>query len=119
MNYMCMPGMKQTRSKVRPMVAMKMEAEKVIQSVCGHFNVTFEDLKKVTRKRQIVYKRQMVMYFLSHYTNMTYVEIGRLFEKDHTTVIHSKDLIRNLLDIDDTIKDDVEEIKRKLVEAYF
>lgn len=59
------------------------------------------------------------MYFMIHYTDETYLEIGQLFNKDHTTVIYSKDQIRNLLDVDETVKADIDQIKCRLVEAYY
>lgn len=59
------------------------------------------------------------MYFMSHFTDETYLEIGKLFDKDHTTVLYSKDHIRDLFDIDDIVKSDIEAIKKLIVEAYF
>jgi chromosomal replication initiator protein len=119
MNYMVMPGLKQTRGKVRPMVVTKYESDIVIKVVCDYFGVTQEEIKKKCRKREIVYKRQIAMYFLVQYTSKTYVEIGRFFDKDHTTVLYAKDLIRDLISIDEKVKGDVDAIKAKLVEAYF
>lgn len=119
MNYMGKPGVRKSRMNVRSIIAAEMESEKVISSVCVYFEMSFEELKKPSQKRVIVYKRQMIMYFLAYYTTMTYKEIGRIFGKDHTTVIHAKDLIRDLMETTDKTRNDVEDIRKKLVEAYF
>lgn len=59
------------------------------------------------------------MYFLVNFTNDTYKEIGGLFSMDHTSVIHSKDLIKDLLSIDQIVQDDVNTIKRKIIDAHY
>jgi chromosomal replication initiator protein len=111
--------MKQTRGKVRPMISTKFTSDIVIKVVCDYFGTTIEFIKTKRRKKEIVYKRQIAMYFLVQYTNDTYVEIGRFFNMDHTTVIYAKNLIRDLISIDDPIIDDIESIKVKMIEAYF
>jgi chromosomal replication initiator protein len=118
MNYMVMPGMKQTRGKVRPMIITKYERDIVIKVVCDYFNITDDEIKQVCRRREVVYKRQLAMFLLATFTNETYVDIGKFFYKDHTTVIHAKKLIRNLIDIDEAVKSDYEAIKAKMIEAY-
>lgn len=116
---MCIPGMPITRSKCRPMIGSKFERDVIIRIVCEHFGIPFEQLKDKCRRRPVVYKRQILMFLLVYYTNDTYLEIGNLFEKDHTTVIHSKDLVKDLMSIDDKMKDDVEAIKMKIIEAHY
>lgn len=53
---------------------------------------------------------------LVKYTDMTYLNIGKIFKKDHTTVIHSKNTIKDLLCVDDMTREAVEEVKN-LIEA--
>lgn len=113
------PGLRKSRINVRSIIAAEMESEKVIEMVCAYFGLSLDDINKPSQKRVIVYKRQMIMYFLAYYTTMTYKEIGRIFGKDHTTVIHAKDLIRDLMETTDKTRNDVEDIRKKLVEAYF
>lgn len=119
MNYMCMPGMPQYRGVKRPAIVSKVERDLVILSVLEHFKTNLEEITKVTRLRPIVYKRQVMMYFLVNMTHETYVDIGRLFNKDHTTVIHNKDHIRDLITVDEQVKNDVEEIRRKIIDAHY
>lgn len=116
---MVVPGLKQTRSKARPMVAVKIERDIIIKCVCDHFGICIDDIKKITRKREVVYKRQMAMYFLVNYTTETYLEIGQFFGKDHTTVIYGKDMVRNQIELDESVKKDIEAIKARIVEAYY
>lgn len=119
MNYMCLPGMPQNRGAKRPVVVSKVERDLVILIVLEHFKTSLAEIAKVSRLRPIVYKRQVMMYFLVNMTHETYVDIGKLFNKDHTTVIHSKDQIRDLITVDEQVKNDVEEIRRKIVDAHY
>ena len=59
------------------------------------------------------------MYFLVNLTNETYKDIGGLFGMDHTSVIHSKDHIRDLITVDQQVQADVEAIKRKIIDAHY
>lgn len=119
MNYMCLPGMPVNRSPKRGVVVSKVSREIIIETVCTHFDVTMEFLQKKCRKRPVVYKRQLLMYFLVNMTNETYKDIGGLFGMDHTSVIHSKDQIKDWLTVDQVVQADVETIKRKIIDAHY
>lgn len=106
------------RSAKRDTVVSK-SRELVINAVCGHFGVTLEFLQKRTRERPIAYKRQLLMYFLVHHTNETYKEIGDLFGMHHSTVIHSKDRVKDWLSVDREVQMDIEAIRQKIVEAHY
>jgi chromosomal replication initiator protein len=119
MNYMCIPGIPTSRSKCRPMIGSNFERDVIIKVVCEHFSISIEELIDKSRRRPIVYRRQILMFLLVYYTRDTYQEIGNIFNKDHTTVIHSKDLINDLIGIDDKVKGDVEAIKTKIIDAHY
>lgn len=57
-----------------------------------------------TRKRHIVEARQMCQYFLYMYTKKSLAEIGRMFEKDHATVLHAVKTMRVLSEVDPQIR---------------
>ncbi len=56
------------------------------------------------------------MYFLILKVRMKKVEIGKLFDMDHTSVIHAGKKIEELLEFDSQVQYDVAEIT-KLIEA--
>jgi chromosomal replication initiator protein len=85
-------------------VEMKMnfprhEVDKVIEAVCQHFRTSFKSINVRSRKRELLIPRQMIMYILSTQGMLSLVEIGRIFtpEYDHTTVIHSREQMRDLI----------------------
>jgi chromosomal replication initiator protein len=68
-----------------------------IQSlVAEHFNFSVSDLNARTRKREVVFARQVAMYLCREVLNSSYPSIARSFGgKDHSTVIHACGRIRD------------------------
>ena len=64
--------------------------EKILQIVTQHFKISIEDLKGSSRRREISSARQIAMYLMRQYTNLSLPKIGEVFGgKDHTTVMYS------------------------------
>jgi len=83
----------------------------VVDAVLSHKGMALHEIQLNTRKRPVVYVRQLTMYMLTMYTNMNQRKISELFNKDHTTVIHSVQTINDLLCYDEGVKSDVAAIK--------
>ena len=65
-----------------------------------------------TRKQGIVQARQLSMYLCHKYTDMSYAEIGRqMGKKDHSTVLHSCDMVARRLATEKNYRHQVEEIE--------
>jgi len=83
--------------------------------IADFFQVSIADLKSKSRKKEVVYPRQLAMFLAKEYTDLPLKSIGYHFGgRDHSTVIHSIQSI-NLL-MGDT--PDVEETLQKL-RSYF
>jgi chromosomal replication initiator protein len=93
-------------------------ADVIIETICKYFDVSLEQLIENNRTRKRTYVRQMAMYFLEKYTDLTLKSIGKSLGRDHTTVVHSKDLISGLMDVDDNIRTEVAIIKVRILEAH-
>jgi regulator of replication initiation timing len=73
-----------------------MTAKEIINIVCNYFGVTVDEIKKHTRKRNIVAPRHICMYFLFTETESSLSEIGRIMGGyHHTTVIYARDTCEN------------------------
>jgi hypothetical protein len=53
-----------------------------------------------TRKGEIIYIRQLSMYFAKEYNLGSWEWIGKKFKKDHATAMHSYDVILNYITTD-------------------
>ena len=70
---------------------------KIVDFVCGHFSLRPEQIRSKSRKKEIALPRQIAMYFSRKYTQASLQNIGKEFNRDHATVLHSIKKIDKLL----------------------
>lgn len=89
--------------------------ENIQKIVCEYFDLPFEKLLQKTRKREIVQARQITMFLSKTFTKNSLKTIGDHFGgRDHTTVIHSCQTVKDLMDTDSTFKEYVLELQQKV-----
>jgi chromosomal replication initiator protein len=89
--------------------------EAIQKIVCEFFNVPYDKLLHKTRKREIVQARQITMYLSKQFTKNSLKTIGEHFGgRDHTTVIHSCQTVKDLMDTDTIFKENVNELNQKV-----
>lgn len=118
MNYITMPGIRQT-SNIKRIVNMAptqiSNAERICEAVSRYYSLDSEDLKNKSRKRDVCTARQIAMYLMCKTTSMSLVSIGNYFNgKDHTTVIHSRNNIKDLIKYDEVLRMQVAYIQNSL-----
>jgi len=88
---------------------------KIKEIVSKYFNVTINEIDSKSRKAQIVYARQIIMYILKNNYNLSLKVIGsNIGDRDHTTVLHGIDKITIDLQKDPMIKSDIDIILSKI-----
>jgi chromosomal replication initiator protein len=81
--------------------------------VAEEFGISLHELKTRRRNKQIVLPRQVAMYLSRELTDLSLPEIGNHFGgKDHTTVLHSYNKIKEGLGENDSLKERVERIRQ-------
>ncbi len=89
--------------------------ETIQKMVCDYFNLPYERLLQKTRKREIVQARQITMYLAKQFTKNSLKTIGEHFGgRDHTTVIHSCQTVKDLMDTDSLFKESVVDLQQKV-----
>jgi chromosomal replication initiator protein len=79
--------------------------------VAEEFGLSLHDLKTRRRSKNIVLPRQVSMYLSRELTDLSLPEIGEFFGgKDHTTVLHSFNKIKEEIKKDEELKNKVERI---------
>jgi DnaA-like protein len=74
----------------------------VIRITCREFNITRDTLMGHSKVRVIVFPRMVAMYLCRELLNLSYPDIGRVFHRDHTTVMSARNnVIRSMRDNDD------------------
>ena len=97
-------------------IISKNKIEQVQQLICNHYNISLEDLKSKKRMANISVPRQIGMYICRICLKESLPKIGLEFGgKDHTTVMHSvekiKNEIKNNSDLENQINKIISEIK--------
>lgn len=84
----------------------------VVKIVSDYFNISEDLIYEKTRRKEIVKARQIIMYVLREDFSVSYPHIGqKLGGKDHTTVIHSCEKIKEDLKTNHGLIKDLEQIR--------
>lgn len=98
-------------SKPKKMISIK----DLIKIVADFFNIDPEIVCDKTRRKEVVRPRQITMYILREDFNTSYPTIGeKLGGRDHTTVIHSCEKIKNDLKTDQLLGQQITQIRSML-----
>jgi len=88
----------------------------VANIVADFYHINERELYEKTRKKEVVKPRQVIMYILREDFSTSYPYIGqKLGGRDHTTVIHAYEKIKNDLSTDTVLSQEVEQIRRLLL----
>lgn len=104
--YISISGLPMTVENIAPILnppSPKVQAspDTILMTVADAFNVSIEDLKSNSRRREISWSRQIGMYLMRQHTELSLPRIGEEFGgKDHTTVMYSCDKIAQLREND-------------------
>ena len=87
--------------------------QKIANTVCKHFDITIEQLRDKSRKREVVKPRHIAMYLMRE-QEITLEFIGDFFLQDHTSVIWACTKINNYIDTEPPFKEEINQINSKL-----
>lgn len=86
--------------------------KEVVKIVADFYNIAEESIYEKTRKKEVIKPRQVTMYVLREDFNISYPSIGeKMGGRDHTTVIHSCEKIKNDLKVDAALMQELSQIR--------
>ena len=87
----------------------------MVKKISEFYEVEENSIYEKTRKKEIVKPRQLIMYILREDFGVSYPSIGeKLGGRDHTTVIHSCEKIKNDLKKDPNLGKELDQIRALL-----
>lgn len=90
---------------------------KIKKSVAEYYNIEYEGLSAKIRTKEIAHARQVAMYLCRELTNFSLPKIGENFGgRDHTTVMHACDKVRNDIKKNTDLKSALNQIKTTLID---
>lgn len=93
----------------------KITVKKIQDVVSDFYNVKMDLIQSASRKREIVQARQVTMYFIKNHTELSLSQIGSYVgNRNHATVLHGYNTIKNLAEVDRNFRTDIESIERLL-----
>ncbi len=92
-----------------------MAVKDVVKIVSDFYNIKEESIYEKTRHKEVIRPRQIIMYILREDFNISYPSIGqKLGGRDHTTVIHSCEKIKTDIKQDESLTDEIGQIRNLL-----
>ncbi len=86
--------------------------KEVIKTIAEFYRITENEIYEKTRKKTVLRPRQIIMYILREDFNVSYPTIGeKLGGKDHTTVMHSYEKIKEDLKNDSSLIRELSQIR--------
>ena len=86
--------------------------KEVVKTVAEFYNIEEQLIYDKTRKKEVIKPRQIIMYILREDFNISYPAIGeKMGGRDHTTVMHSCEKIRNDMKMDDILIQEINQLR--------
>jgi len=82
--------------------------------ISNKYGFTIHDCKSKSRRRPDVMFRHICMYMIYKNTSLSLALVGRHFNRDHSTVVHSNRVINNHLFWDKKLQAEIEEIQQTI-----
>ncbi len=118
--YVSISGVEMSVANIAPVLNPPTEhvaatPESILMVVSDSLNVSIEDLKSPSRRREISLARQIGMYLMRQHTDLSLPRIGEEFGgKDHTTVLYSCDKITQLQKKDVNINQTIRQLSDRI-----
>ena len=88
--------------------------DEIQKKVAEHFNISVKEMQSSRRARTVARPRQIAMYLAKQLTSRSLPEIGRKFDRDHTTVMHAVRKVEELILEDASLAENVDALRRIL-----
>ena len=95
----------------------KVTSEIIISEVAKYYEITKDAIVSSKRSKNVAYPRQICMYLCRELIDdMSFDDIGNaLGGKDHATVMHGCNKIKEYISTNPTLKDDIEKLTKKII----
>lgn len=84
--------------------------ENIIKLLSTQYRISGHEIKSKKRNKDIVYVRDIAIYICKTMTKLSLADIGKIFARDHATILHSYRKTEKLLKKDLIIKLEIEKI---------
>ncbi|MCL1799165.1 MAG: chromosomal replication initiator protein DnaA [Eggerthellaceae bacterium] len=90
----------------------KLTVEDIQKEVEGYYKVSHADLVGKKRVRNIIYARQIGIYLCRHMLDIPFNDIGKKFNRDHSTVMYSVANVEEKLKESRELREEIENLRQ-------
>jgi chromosomal replication initiation ATPase DnaA len=76
-----------------PSIPREVTPQEVMHAVANYYGIGISDITGYSRRFNVLRARQVAMYLSCKNTKTSTAQLGRIFNRDHSTIIHGRDLI--------------------------
>ena len=91
-----------------------MTVDKIFALIYKKYNVKREDLVSAKRTKEIANARHLSIYLIRSVTEMSLPNIGKIFNRDHSTMMSSLDIINKKITNDAIFKSEVDDLIKEI-----
>lgn len=91
------------------------EASDIVGAVAKYYNISTSDIFSRSKLKTIVEPRMVAIYLITELLPLPLTQIGEMFGRDHTTIMHARDKIAETIDTDHRMRIIVLDIKNMLL----
>ena len=88
--------------------------EKIFSAVYKKYNIPKEEIVGKKRSKEIAFSRHVSIYLIRKITEMSLPNIGKIFERDHSTIMSSIDIIEKKLHTDSMFENELADIEKDI-----
>ncbi len=85
-------------------------AEQILQIVALHFQLNVRDLTGKKRTGRINHARQLAMFLVREMTELSLPQMGEVFGRSHTTVLHGCNKVAEEVEVDSSLRTTLEQL---------
>jgi chromosomal replication initiator protein len=90
--------------------------DKIFAAVEKKYNVTKTDLESKSRVKEVAQARHIAIYLIRSITEMSLPHIGKMFNRDHSTVISSIEAIDKKRSMFPSFDSEISDLKKEILE---
>ena len=88
--------------------------EKIFTSVYNKYNVPKEHLTSTRRNKEISSARHITVYLIRELTEMSFPNIGKIFSRDHSTIMTSYNSVDTRIKTDSAFAAEINDLKKEI-----
>ena len=100
--------------KIPVHIGKRMTVALIQQTVASFYEISEAEMRSARRSRRVARPRQIAMYLARELTSQSLPDIGRRFNRDHTTVIHALKTIDRLCHFNGDMAEEIDHLRLRL-----